>query len=509
MLPDKRDNQLMILNRKSVFFTPLVLCLMLPTTMPSPSLAQEVEQVLRSKPEAPYPPEIRNSIGMRFMLLPAGSFRMGDPSGKGDEDERPVHQVELDSPFYMGAFEVTQRQYELLMGKNPSQWKGKDHPVDNVSWRDVTAFCNLLSRLPEEKTAGRVYRLPTEAEWEYACRAGTQTHFNCGDDPEAFAKAAWFKQNSQNQTHPVGTKAPNAWGLHDMHGNIWEWCQDWYGNYPNSRVKNPQGPSSGSKRVLRGGAFGSSPVVCRSESRHRFPPEAATDFIGIGFRVIISSASSSNANDRIEQLFERAEKGDVRAQFEVGLLYEEGEFVPQSTSTAVAWYRKAEEQGLVAAKYKLGVHAMCDPPNPQTFADGMKWIQEAAKQGDPDAQQRVAIWHYTGLNVPADHGTSVSKDLALARAWSMKAAKQGNVSAMGTLGLMDFYGEGGPKDYVTAYAWLTSPSVAGIQDSIELREKAKGFLTSEQLLRAEKLGDEFTRRFKQQTQQADRSSSQR
>src|SRR6056297_1818291 len=159
MLPDKRDNQLMILNRKSVFFTPLVLCLMLPTTMPSPSLAQEVEQVLRSKPEAPYPPEIRNSIGMRFMLLPAGSFRMGDPSGKGDEDERPVHQVELDSPFYMGAFEVTQRQYELLMGKNPSQWKGKEHPVDNVSWRDAIAFCNLLSRLPKEKTAGRVYRL--------------------------------------------------------------------------------------------------------------------------------------------------------------------------------------------------------------------------------------------------------------------------------------------------------------------------------------------------------------
>ncbi|WP_160167223.1 SUMF1/EgtB/PvdO family nonheme iron enzyme [Rhodopirellula europaea] len=431
------------------------------------------------------------------MLLPAGSFRMGDPSGKGDEDERPVHQVELGSTYYMGAFEVTQRQYEQLMERNPSQWKGKDQPVDNVSWRDATAFCNLLSRLPEEKTAGRVYRLPTEAEWEYACRAGTQTHFNCGDDPKAFAKAAWFKQNSQNQTHPVGTKAPNAWGLHDMHGNVWEWCQDWYGNYSDSRMKNPQGPSSGSKRVLRGGAFGSSPVVCRSESRHRFPPEAATDFIGIGFRVVIDSASSSNTNDRIEKLLERAEKGDVRAQFDLGLLYEEGEFVPQSTSTAVAWYRKAEEQGLVAAKYKLGVHAMWDPPNPQTFADGIKWIQEAAKQGDPDAQQRVAMWHYTGLNVPSDHGKSVLKDLELAKAWSMKAAKQGNVSAMGTLGLMHFYGEGGPKDYVTAYAWLTPPSVAGNQDSMELREKVKGFLTPDELLAAEKLGHEFTRQFKQ------------
>ena len=222
-----------------------------------------------------------NNIGMKFKLIPAGEFMMGSPdddSGKTDY-ETPQHLVRITKPFYLGIHEVTQEQYEKVMDKNPSKFKGSSLPVEQVSWEDVTEFCKKLSEMDEEYD----YRLPTEAEWEYACRAGTTTIYSCGDkwDPSY----AWFDSNSSGKTHPVGLKQPNAWGLHDMHGNVFEWCQDWYDGayYKSSPSDDPAGPATGSGRVLRGGGWNGAAGRCRSAFRYRFAP--VNHGIDLGFRV--------------------------------------------------------------------------------------------------------------------------------------------------------------------------------------------------------------------------------
>jgi formylglycine-generating enzyme required for sulfatase activity len=221
---------------------------------------------------------------MRFKFLPGGRFRMGSESG--DSDERPVHDVTLTPAFYMGVYEVTQEQYERVMGKNPSHFKGSNNPVEMVSWDDAVEFCRRLSALPEEKVAGRVYRLPTEAEWEYACRAGTDTAYSFGDDENELGECAWSRDNSGSTTHPVGKKKPNAWGLYDMHGNVWEWCSDWYGDYPSGSVTNPSGASSGSSRVYRGGSWGAYAGHCRSAYRdYGFTPDGRRN--SLGFRLVL------------------------------------------------------------------------------------------------------------------------------------------------------------------------------------------------------------------------------
>ena len=187
------------------------------------------------------------------------------------------------------------------MGINPSEFKGADHPVEMVSYEDALAFCRRLSELPAEKVAGNVYRLPTEAEWEYACRAGTTTKYSFGDydsllgDYAGFFGAselgdyAWFLWNSGDATHPVGSKQPNAWGLYGMHGNVAEWCQDWYGDYPSGSVTDPTGATSGSYRVIRGGGWAYPAEFCRSALRSRFyPSERSGDYGNRGFRVSLS-----------------------------------------------------------------------------------------------------------------------------------------------------------------------------------------------------------------------------
>jgi formylglycine-generating enzyme required for sulfatase activity len=179
---------------------------------------------------------------MNLVHIRPGKFMIGE------EQER--HEVALSKPFYMGVTEVTQAQYEAVMGTNPSYFKGATNPVEMVSWNGATEFCKKLS----EKTRQTV-RLPTEAEWEYACRAGTQTAFSFGDAPSALGDYAWWDGNSGKTTHPVGQKKPNSWGLYDMHGNVWELCADWYGEYPEDPVTDPSGPATGDRRVLRGGAW--------------------------------------------------------------------------------------------------------------------------------------------------------------------------------------------------------------------------------------------------------------
>jgi formylglycine-generating enzyme required for sulfatase activity len=196
--------------------------------------------------------DLGGGVTLPLTLVPAGKFVMGSPdSEKGrDKNEGPQHEVTISRPFYMSVTEVTQAQYEAVMGKNPSRFKGPTNPVDSVSWDDAVLFCVKLS----EKT-GKAFRLPTEAEWEYACRAGSTTRFSFGDSDSVFGDYAWFGSNSGGKTNPVGRKKPNAWGLYDMHGNVYEWCADWYGSYSSGASTDPQGAGSGGNRVVRGGAW--------------------------------------------------------------------------------------------------------------------------------------------------------------------------------------------------------------------------------------------------------------
>jgi formylglycine-generating enzyme required for sulfatase activity len=228
-----------------------------------------------------------NSIGMEFVLIPAGSFSMGadknfDPAG--DDDETPQHRVTISKPFYLGKYEVTQGQWTAVMGSNPSEFKGRSNPVEQVSWDDVQVFIQRLNR----QEGHNRYRLPTEAEWEYAARAGTSSAYSFGDGADSLGRYAWYGNNSGVETHPVGQKQPNAWGLYDMHGNVWEWVQDWYGEryYSNASGTDPKGPSSGSIRVLRGGSWFDDAEYCRSAFRGSFTPDDRGN--DIGFRLALS-----------------------------------------------------------------------------------------------------------------------------------------------------------------------------------------------------------------------------
>jgi formylglycine-generating enzyme required for sulfatase activity len=231
-------------------------------------------------------------VRTNMVFIPAGTFRMGSPSNEVGRlsDEGPQTLVTLTQGFYMGKYMVTQSEYEWVTGKFPSTFTGDlTRPVETVSWEDSTNYCALLTqRERAQKLIGPnwVYRLPTEAEWEYACRAMTSTRFSYGDDPGYghLLDYAWFADNSGNTTHPVGQKLPNPWGLYDMHGGLWEWCQDWYGPYPGGSAVDPQGPPTGTYRVFRGGSWGCQPQELRSASRD-FNPEGETGYVGI--RVVL------------------------------------------------------------------------------------------------------------------------------------------------------------------------------------------------------------------------------
>jgi len=221
-----------------------------------------------------------NELGMDFVLIRPGEFMMGSARGEPGREpgEGPQHQVRITKGFFIGAHEVTQEEYARVMGKSPSKHPGAQNPVERVSWTDAVEFCARLSK------EGCTYRLPTEAEWEYACRAGSTTAYCCGDDVGELEKYAWYESDSGEQTHEVGLKQPNAWGLYDVHGNVWEWCQDWYGDYERGPVENPVGPASGTYRVVRGGSWFDYPVPLRSASRGRDSPSNHPD--DHGFRVV-------------------------------------------------------------------------------------------------------------------------------------------------------------------------------------------------------------------------------
>ncbi len=221
---------------------------------------------------------IKTPSGLEMVLIPSGEFTMG--VGDGAIDAKPAHPVKVEA-FLMDQTLVTQEVYQKLTGKNPSRQKSPKNPVEQVTWADAVRFCNARSIQEGLKPcyetnawecdfAASGYRLPTEAEWEYACRAGTTTRFFFGDNPEDLKSHAWFDGNSQSKPHPVSHWAPNAWGLYDMTGNLWEWCHDFYSAkyYRNSPAENPRGPKTGEKRVLRGGAWSSQAENCASWARN-------------------------------------------------------------------------------------------------------------------------------------------------------------------------------------------------------------------------------------------------
>ncbi len=223
----------------------------------------------------------KNSIGMEFVRIPSGSFMMG--SDNGEADEKPIHRVSISDSFLMGKTEVTQGQWKAIMGDNPSVFSicGDSCPVENVSWEDVQDFIRELNNKGEG-----TYRLPTEAEWEYAARADSTTKYSYGDgDGEgSLGNYAWYEANSGSKTHQVATKQPNDWGLYDMHGNVWEWCADWYGNYSIRSVVDPASASVGSYRVSRGGSWYSNAENLRSTSRYNISPSLGSG--SIGFRLL-------------------------------------------------------------------------------------------------------------------------------------------------------------------------------------------------------------------------------
>ena len=241
-------------------------------------------QVVQDGPE----PTVTNTLGMAFNLISAGTFTMGSPGDElgRDSDEGPQHEVTL-SQVYMQTTEVTQGQWRAVMGSNPAHFSscGDGCPVEGVSWDEIQAFITVLNQRGEG-----TYRLPTEAEWEYAARAGSITAFangeitqSSGNDPN-LNLIGWYNENADRTTHQVGLKQANDWGLYDMHGNVWEWVQDWYGAYGSSAVSDPQGPSTGSYRVFRGGGWIARARGCRSANRDGDTPDFR--HYGLGFRLL-------------------------------------------------------------------------------------------------------------------------------------------------------------------------------------------------------------------------------
>ena len=240
---------------------------------------------IRDKQNDP-PKHFTNSIGMKFVWLPPGTFTMGSP--KEEKERKPEefqHRVTLTKGFYMGVYAVTQEEWQAVMGKNPSFFKGdKKLPVERISWDHCQDFVKKM----REKDM-KPYRLPTEAEWEFACRAGTTTPFHFGDNISTdqanylgdLVYADGKKGVYRKKTMSVGGFPANAWGLHDMHGNVWQRCQDWYGEYPQQDVVDPQGPSMGKERVMRGGAWGIPPDYVRSACRYHLVPTWGDDAIGL------------------------------------------------------------------------------------------------------------------------------------------------------------------------------------------------------------------------------------
>ena len=253
------------------------------STVAQPTVAQQpvVQPTVTNSDNISIP--VKDGISIDMVRVEAGTFTMGATSEMKDpwDDEKPAHQVTLTNDYYIGKYEVTQALWQAVMGNNPSNFKGDNLPVENVSWKDCQKFLSKLNN-----TTGKSFRLPTEAEWEYAARGGKKSRGYQYNGSNNLSDVAWYDDNSGKKTHAVGTKQPNELGIYDMSGNVWEWCQDRYGKYSSSSQVNPTGANSGSYRVLRGGSWCSSARVCRSSYRYGSTPGNRDG--NLGLRLILS-----------------------------------------------------------------------------------------------------------------------------------------------------------------------------------------------------------------------------
>ena len=276
--------------------------------------------------------DLGDGVSMKLVLVPAGKFMMGSPKDEiGDDEARqnegPQHDVTISKPFFMGVTEVTQGQYEAVMGKSPSEYKGANRPVEMVSWDEAAEFCAKLT-----EKVGREVRLATEAEWEYACRAGSTGRYCFGDDEKSLGDYAWVWANSGGYgagPHPVGSKKPNAWGLYDMHGNVYEWCSDWYRKtyYKEAKPVDPQGPKSGEWRIARGGSWISAEKQCRCAERYMYEPDTSLGFLG--FRVVADLTSEELRGQTPALAEQPAQAPDSKATKPSGL-FEDEEAAPET-----------------------------------------------------------------------------------------------------------------------------------------------------------------------------------
>ncbi len=265
------------------------LCLAVPSLL---SAAEPKEAGSTTKGE---PKEITVDLGggvkMELVLIPSGEFKMGSPDSDKDAlpNEKPQHRVRITKPFYLSKYPVTQMQWQAVMGSNPSAFNGPKNPVEKVRWDDCQSFLRKFN--VKVGTRRGKFTLPTEAQWEYACRAGSTTKYYFGDDEMQLGEYAWYGASTGRTTHPVGKKEPNAWGLYDMQGNVLEWCRDWYedGYYKESPVDDPAGPTKGWLCVLRGGGWEGPASHCRSAFRGAFSPDSSAS--DVGFRVSLIPAN--------------------------------------------------------------------------------------------------------------------------------------------------------------------------------------------------------------------------
>jgi len=234
------------------------------------------------KTAGPISVDLGGGMKLEMVRIRAGGFLMGSPANEAErQGDEYQHPVKITQGFWMGKYPVTQTQWERVMMSNPSKFKnaGNNAPVEQVSWEDCQEFIQKLNQTVEARNLK--FRLPTEAEWEYACRAGTKTRFYSGNDVRDAEAVGWHYRNANGTPHPVGQKKANAWGLYDMHGNVWEWCQDWYGGYGSGDSIDPKGPSSGAWRVVRGGSWNSESVCGRSAGRSHIAPDVRSDSAGL------------------------------------------------------------------------------------------------------------------------------------------------------------------------------------------------------------------------------------
>jgi len=420
-----------------------------PGKSPADVLDQDVG--LSSKPVLPVlaidstPKVTENSIGMKFVLIPKGTFVMGAPATERMARlSMPQHEVTLSRDFQIGMFEVSQAQYEKVMGTNPSFIVGHtfaerrptgkqkrivenadspNHPVDSVSYDDAIEFCRRLSELPNEQAAGRSYRLPTEAEWEYACRAGSSAAFSFGNETVDLDLHAWYDDNSKDMTHPVGGKLPNGFGLYDMHGNVWEWCSDWLEKYDaSSNSMDPQGPETGSFRVLRGGSWCEGPDFARCAMRRHGPPNAKA--ISNGFRLVcvdLSSLVKDEATNPVESTAadKKVVENSIGMQF---VLIPAGRFTMGSPLDEDGDDRpKDEQQHLVTISrdFYFGVHEVTQSQYEKVMEENFSYFQGAQIRGDDTSRHPVDSVSWEDANEFCRRLTELSDEKTASRRYRL------------------------------------------------------------------------------------------